>query len=102
MVEIYKVIWDKPAVNQLKSTCQKIREDSLQHTEKFRSAILTKASSLNKNPYRYPADKFRKDKDTCYRAVEVLKQRITYYIDEPDRKVIILRVRSVRQEPLEY
>lgn len=102
MVEIFTVIWDKPALEKLQEEYEYIKEDSLQNAEKVKAEILSKAASLNQNPYKYPKDKFKKNDNLFFRAFEIYHYRISYYIDEKTKEIIVLRVRSTHQKPLKY
>ena len=99
---MYKVIWDNLAKKELKEALKYIQRDSLQSAEKIKKDIIEKTHSLCQQPLRYAADKFRIDRDVKFRAVEVKKFRISYYINEPSKEVFILRIRNTKQEPLPY
>jgi len=102
MVEAYKVIWDQNALNQLADIYAYILEDSYQNAETVKHKILGLTAGLAINPKRYKPDKLRLDSNPDFRALEVYKFRITFYINEDNMTVNVLRVRSIRQEPLPY
>ena|SRR5687768_16547282 len=103
MVEpVYLVIWDNLAMKQFREIYIYIRNDSHQTAELIKSKILEATSKLNINPRRYNADKLRINKDQNFRAFEIEKIRVSYYIDEGEKTVNIIGVRSARQQPLEH
>jgi len=55
---------------------------------------------LPENPQRYAVDKFKRNNPGNYRAFEKYNYRIAY--KHTDKEIHILRIRHVRQEPLEY
>lgn len=77
-----------------------IKIDSLQNAEMVREKILSSIKALIKNPERHSPDKYRLDKDDSYRAFEVYKYRITYYIDITE--IHVIRIRHTKMNPLEY
>lgn len=94
------VVWDKPAYASLQKAYDHIKQDSLTHAEKVREGILKITRSLADHPEKYPPDKFKTDRLGNYRAFEIYSYRIAYKIRV--RKIVILRVRHVKQEPKEY
>jgi plasmid stabilization system protein ParE len=94
------VVWDKPAYTSLQIAYDYIKSDSLANAERVREGILRITKDLPANPEKYPPDKFKKDNTGNYRAFEKFSYRVAYKITE--QKIIILRVRHVRQEPKEY
>lgn len=102
MVVSYQVVWDKPALAQLKQAYEYIRLDSVKNAIKVRDEILARAASLFQHPLRFPSDKLRLDNNPDFRAFELHRYRVSYYIDKPNSKVVVLRVRHTSQEPLVY
>jgi len=96
----YKIIWDEPARAQLKKIHEYISKDSVQNAQKVKSDIIQVAKSLCENPERFPLDKYKDDNDGSYRALNKHKYRVAYMILQ--NEIIILRVRSEKQEPLQY
>jgi plasmid stabilization system protein ParE len=95
-----KVLWDEQARASLKSAYDYIKKDSLQRAEKVKQDIITATKKLSDHPEMHPPDKYRKDKDTRFRAFEKYNYRISYFIKED--VIRVLRLRHVKQEPLEY
>ena len=94
------VVWDKPAYTSLQIAYDYIKEDSLVNAERVREEILKITKNLPDHPEKYPPDKFKKANTGNYRAFEKYSYRVAYKITE--QKIIILRVRHVKQEPKEY
>lgn len=101
MVEAYKVLWDQNALNQLADIYAYIFEESYQKAETVKHKILALTAGLATNPKRYKPDKLRLDNNPDFRACEIYKFRITFYISD-NMTVNVLRIRSIRQEPLLY
>ncbi|WP_366914015.1 type II toxin-antitoxin system RelE/ParE family toxin [Niabella sp.] len=95
-----KVIIDDEAKRAFREAYQYIKRDSLQNAEKVRVKLLASIKALPTNPERYAPDKYRLNNDGAYRAYEILKYRVTYYIG--DSVIRIIRIRHVRMNPLEY
>lgn len=100
MVKSRRVVWDDFARAALKIAYNHIKEDSPQQAEKVKQDILAATRKLSDHPEMHPADKYRKDKDTRFRAFEKHSYRISYLITEDTIRV--LRLRHVKQEPKEY
>ncbi|HEY5462288.1 MAG TPA: type II toxin-antitoxin system RelE/ParE family toxin [Hanamia sp.] len=100
MVNNPKIIIDDEAKKALKDAYMYIKKDSLKNAEKVRIGILKSIEDLIKNPFRYPFDKYRQDKDISYRAYEIFKYRITYHVAESEIRII--RIRHSKMNPLEY
>ncbi len=98
----YQIRWDTVALIQFKEIFVYIRKDSYQNALKVKKKILECVANLKSEPRRYTPDKFRIDGDEMFRSFEVYNIRVTYAIDDTNRKVNIIRVRSIRQEPLAY
>lgn len=94
------IIWDKEAISYLKAAIKFIHKDSPQNALLVKEKVLSAVSQIPENPVRYPADKYRVDNDGNYRAFEIYRFRIAYFI-EIDR-IRIIRVRHTSQEPLDY
>lgn len=94
------VVWDKQAYSALQKLYDYIREESIVNAEKVRSEILRMTATLAEHPEKYPPDKFKKSNTGNYRAFEKFSYRIAYKVT--DDRIIILRVRHVKQEPRNY
>jgi plasmid stabilization system protein ParE len=94
------VVWDKPAYASLQSAIKYIKEDSVANAERVRQEMLKVINELPDHPEKHPRDKFKKNNPGNYRAFEKYSFRIAYKITE--REIIVLRIRHVKQEPLEY
>jgi plasmid stabilization system protein ParE len=78
----------------------KIMGDSYQGAARVRDGILEAVDQIPKNPYRYPADKFKYNNTGNYRAFELYSYRFAYKLT--DENIQILRVRHIKREPLNY
>jgi plasmid stabilization system protein ParE len=94
------ISWDKMALNQFGVAIEYIAKNSVQNAEKVRLDIIKKIESLPSNPEMFPLDKYKLSNDGFFRAFELHRLRIAYYI-EPHR-VRILRIRHTSREPEEF
>jgi plasmid stabilization system protein ParE len=92
--------WDKTALLQLSKVINYIAKHSVQNADKVRCDILEKVERLPEYPEMHPPDKNKKDNDGSYRAFELHRLRIAYFVG-PD-EIRIVRLRSTHQEPLAY
>lgn len=103
MVEkVYAIVWDVKALMQFNEAYQYIRKDSYQNAQKVKRGIVDAANGLAKDPRRYQPDKLRLDRNPDFRSFELYRIRVSYFIDEANSTVSILRIRSTWQEPLEH
>jgi len=70
MVKKKRVVWDELARTALREAYNHIKRDSLQQAEKVKQEIIAASKKLADHPEMYPPDKYRKDKDTRFRAFE--------------------------------
>lgn len=62
--------------------------------------VLDKIESLASRPEKFPPDKFKVNNDGSYRAFELHRLRVAYYVGE--EVIRILRVRHTSREPKNY
>lgn len=98
----YEIRWDTVALIQFKEIFVYIRKDSYQNALKVKRKVLECIEKLKSEPRRHTSDKFRIDGNEAFRSFEVYNLRITYFVDDDSHAVNIIRIRSVRQEPLSY
>jgi plasmid stabilization system protein ParE len=95
------IVWSIPASDELSNIILFIKKDSVQNSQKVKQDVLTKITALADNPERYPPDKFKLlNSNNNFRAFELHKIRISYFVDAS--QIMIIRVRHVKQEPLFY
>lgn len=82
------IIIDNEAKIALREAYEFIKKDSFQNAEKVKIEILKSIKELIKHPTKYPSDKFRQDKDISFRAYEIFKYRITYYVSDHEIRII--------------
>jgi plasmid stabilization system protein ParE len=97
---VREVRWPPRAQNQLENACKYILQDSYQNAEKVRADILESTRKLATNPEMYPPDKYRKNNDGSFRAYELHRYRIAYWVTK--KEIIITRVRHTSMEPKQY
>jgi len=98
--KVLRIVWDKSAVIYLKSAIAFIRKDSPQNAEKVKRDIITSVIALADTPERHPLDKYRINNDGSFRAFELYKFRISYFIS--DKEIRIVRIRHANQEPKDF
>jgi plasmid stabilization system protein ParE len=94
------VSWSKRAYAALQKIVEYIRQDSITNAEKVKEGILKITRGLPDHPAKHPPDKFKKNNPGNYRAFEKYSYRVAYR--HTQQQIKILRIRHVRQEPLEY
>jgi plasmid stabilization system protein ParE len=95
-----KIGWDKHALKQFNKAILYIAEDSIQNAENVRIDVLLKIGELLSHPEKYPLDKYKLQNDGNYRAFELHRLRIAYFVGE--EMIRILRVRHTSREPRDY
>ena len=99
-MENRRISWDIQALKQFNKAILYIAEDSIQNAENVRGEILEKIGELVVRPEIYPPDKYKTNNNGNYRAFELHRLRVAYYISTDT--IRILRVRHTSREPLEY
>ena len=94
------VLWDKSAYISLQRIYEYIKQESPLSAEKVREEILTTILRLPENPEKYSPDRFKKNNRGNYRAFEKHSLRVAYKIT--NKEIKILRIRHVKQEPMNY
>jgi plasmid stabilization system protein ParE len=95
-----KLRWDTIALQQFNKAIDYIAKDSIQNAEKVRKEILQKIEDLPDNPEIYSPDKYKENNNGNYRAFELHRYRIAYYVGK--NEIRILRVRHTSREPRNY
>jgi plasmid stabilization system protein ParE len=99
-MENRRISWDIQALKQFNKSILYIAEDSVQNAEKVRFEILEKIEEITLHPENHPPDKYKTNNNGHYRAFELYRLRVAYYVF-PD-VIRILRVRHTSREPLPY
>ena len=94
------IIWDTYAEEKLMDLYHYIAEKSIIQADNVLNAIFETTESLEGNPEKFPLDRFKTKNDNSYRAFEMYNIRISYRFI--NNKILILRVRHVKQNPLFY
>ena len=95
-----KILWDKQALHYFRDTIQYIRKESPQNADKVKKEVLEKINELSTHPEIHNPDKYKINNNGDYRAFELHRLRVSYFITED--KIIISRIRNTRQKPLDY
>ena len=95
-----RIVWDKNAVNYLRGAIEFIRKDSPQNAEKVKQQIKNSVATLAEHPEKHPTDKYRSNNDGSFRAFELYRFRIAYFVSSSEIRII--RIRHTSQEPLSY
>lgn len=94
------VIWTESAKEQLEEIYRYIAEDSILQADITFDKIISAATILSQQPYKFPPDKYKIDNDNSYRAFEIYRYRISYKITSD--VIYIIRIRSTYQNPVNY
>lgn len=101
MVKKYRVVWDEDARTYFKEAISYIKKDSPQNAEKVKREVIESTRSLANEPQRLHApDKDRLNNDGSYRAYEIQKFRISYFVSHNEIRVV--RIRHTKQDPRLY
>ena len=95
-----KLTWTRKASSQLEKIYLHIENDSPQNAESVVLTILNKLDDIVGNEEKYPIDKYRKNNKGDFRAFEFFRIRISYQILQDE--ILIVRIRSASQKPLNY
>jgi plasmid stabilization system protein ParE len=95
-----EVVWNNRASIYFRKAYEHIKEESPANAEKVKDGITKMVDSLPDNPGKHPPDKFKRNNPGNYRAFEKYSYRVAY--KHTEQEIRILRVRHVKQEPLEY
>jgi plasmid stabilization system protein ParE len=95
-----RIEWDWQALRQFNKAILFIAEDSVQNADNVRIDIIEKIEALLPNPERYPLDKYKHDNNGNYRAFELHRLRIAYFVGID--VIRVLRVRHTSREPQGY
>lgn len=92
-----RIEWGRQALRQFNKALLYIAEDSIQNAEKVRTDILENIEVLMLYPEKYPVDKYKLGNDGSFRAFELHRLRVAYFVGGD--VVRILRVRHTSREP---
>lgn len=95
-----RIDWDRQALRQFNKAILYIAEESVQNAENVRTEIVEKIEALLPNPEKYPPDKYKVENDGNFRAFELHRLRVAYYVGGD--VIRILRVRHASREPQSY
>ncbi len=96
-----RIVWDLAARAYLRQAIVYIKKDSPQNGDKVKKDILASVSALTKQPEKqYAPDKYRKNNDGNYRAYELHRFHISYFISADIIRIV--RIRHTSMEPKEY
>jgi plasmid stabilization system protein ParE len=94
------IVWNKRPSKFLAKVLKKISEDSHLQAERVEDEVLKAINGIIRNPERYPRDKFNKKNLGNCRAFEIMSLRVAYKLTPT--QIRILRIRHVKQEPMDY
>jgi plasmid stabilization system protein ParE len=95
-----KLNWDKVALYEFNAAISYISKRSIQNADKVKTDILKKVDGLVMHPETHTIDKYKQNNDGNFRAFELHRYRIAYYISLTE--IRILRVRHTSMEPKNY
>jgi plasmid stabilization system protein ParE len=75
-----RIDWDRQALRQFNKAILYIAEESVQNAENVRADIVEKIEALVPKPERYPLDKYKVENDGNYRAFELHRLRVAYFV----------------------
>lgn len=96
----YRVVWDEFALIELDEACFDILDNSSKNAQKVKSDIVNETKKLSLMPKKHRYDRLRSDGNVAFRAFELHRLRVSYFINEEKKWIIIIRVRHTSREPL--
>lgn len=97
-----KIVWDRNALDDLKSILEFLFKQSPEAPKIVKSAILARLKVIQTNAMICEADKLKADADNTFRAFVVYGYRLSYQIHQEQNEIRIIRVRHTSREPLGY
>lgn len=96
-----RVVWAEEERTAFRQAIGFIRKQSVQNAENVKNKILASTRSLADDPERlHMPDKYKSDNDGRYRAYEIYRFRITYFVGTDE--IRITRFRHTSQQPELY
>lgn len=95
-----KIVWTKPAQNQLKEIYKYISEESVQNAINVINDLTHAVENIVEHPEKHKIDQYKKDNDGTYRAFEKHHFRISY---RNEKQIIrVLRIRHTKMNPKKH
>jgi plasmid stabilization system protein ParE len=96
-----QLIWSKTSLENFKKALLYIEENSPQNAVKVETDVMSRLEQVLKYPESCSPDKYRNhNPELLYRAFELHRFRISYYIGKEEIRIV--RFRSTRMKPLGY
>jgi plasmid stabilization system protein ParE len=99
-MEEVTVVWTETAQQQLQEIYRFIAEESIIQADNVFDRIVSATAHLQKQPHKFPPDKYKTNNNGDFRAFEIFHYRISYKISL--EFIYIVRVRSTYQNPETY
>jgi plasmid stabilization system protein ParE len=93
-------VWTPGAEAQLLKAYLFILKDSPQNAQKVKDQIIDLSIQLAQNPERFPLDKYRRNNDGSFRALEIYRYRVSYRVQKD--YILIVRLRHTGMTPQYY
>ena len=99
---LFKIIWDRQALDNFKEILTFISKQSPQAPRIVKNGVLSKLKTIKINPFICETDKLNEAQNEEFRAFIIYSYRVTYQIKMTTKEIRILRIRHTSMEPLEY
>lgn len=93
-------VWSAHAKAALRQAYDYIYQDSPGNAAKVIADIVDQTIELTKNPGLFPPDKYKVDNDGNWRAFELHRYRISYWVTLDT--IVIVRMRHTSRTPRRY
>jgi plasmid stabilization system protein ParE len=93
-------VWTSHAKAALRQAYDYIYQDSPKNAAKVIADIVDQTIELTKNPGFFPPDKYKSNNDGNWRAFELHKYRISYWVTSD--AIVIVRMRHTSRTPRSY
>ncbi|MBX2966524.1 MAG: type II toxin-antitoxin system RelE/ParE family toxin [Cyclobacteriaceae bacterium] len=94
------VVWSKRARAALRKVHEYIAQESPKNAARVINEIIDTTLELPENPEKYPPDKYKKENDGKWRALEMYHYRVSYRIMPAEIRIV--RLRHTSRTPLTY
>lgn len=99
---LYKIVWDRKALDHFKDILTFLEKQSDQAPKIVKNAINSRLDLLKYNQLICEIDKLKDTPSKDYRAFVVYSYCVTFQIKTELKEIRILRIRHTSQEPFGY
>ena len=91
-----EIVWDDVAKNDFKKIIQFVKKESIVNADRLWNELVTTVAKIPKHPKMFPADKYKINKYSNYRAFEIHPMWIVNWVGT--NSIRIVRISSTYQK----